>query len=238
MNDFVHHTTALSPDARDVQYREVRSFRTLSERMRRSFSYTGWAVAGFCSLVAIGEVARGLLYPSVVHDIVYIAHDRSSGWVGVATGVHDAPASFDDKTARAAISEYVWARERYIAQLQQINERRVQAMSTVGVWNDYQAWNHEKGAPKQHLGAAGGHVDVFNLSFGQPLASPDGITLTYTLRYSRREVAANASGDAITLTCSTKVAFQWHPEQIQDEAAAQLNPTGFEALDYQRPVCS
>jgi type IV secretory pathway component VirB8 len=206
--------------------------------MRRSFSYTGWAVAGFCALVASGEVARGLLYPSVVHDIIYMEHDRATGWVGRAVGVHDAPATFGDKEARAAISEYVWARERYVPQIQQQAEKRVQAMSSLPVWLDYTAAIHERSSPKQRLGASGGHVDVFGLSYGAPLASPDGITVTYTVRYSRREVKAAESSDAAVLTCNTKVAFQWHPEQIQDEAAAQLNPTGFEALDYQKPDCA
>jgi type IV secretory pathway component VirB8 len=238
VNDFVHHTTALHPDARREQYREVRSFRTLRERMQRNFSRTGYVLAGTFAVIAIGEIARGLLYPMTVHDIIYVEHDRTTGWVGRAVGVHDAPATFGDKEARAAISEYVWARERYVPQIQQQAEKRVQAMSSLPVWLDYTAAIHERSSPKQRLGASGGHVDVFGLSFGAPLVSADGITITYTVRYSRREVKAAESSDAAVLTCNTRISFQWHPEQIQDEAAAQLNPTGFEALDYQRPDCS
>src|SRR5580704_9820202 len=134
MNDFVDHAVALHPDVRDVQYKEVKSYRAMSERLRRHYSRTGYMLAGVFALLAIGEGVRAQLFPIVVHDLIYIMHDKSTGWVGLATSAHDAPSTFGVKEAHAALSEYVWARERYVPEIQQINESRVKAMSSVPVW--------------------------------------------------------------------------------------------------------
>jgi type IV secretory pathway component VirB8 len=237
MNDFVHHTTALHPDVRDIQYREVRSFRALSEQMRRSFSRTGYVLAGVFALIALGEAVRGQLYPATVHDVIYLEHDRSTGWIGVATAAHDAPSTFTVKEAHAALSEYIWARERYLAPIQQVNEKRVQAMSSIAVWTDYVAWLRTKGSPKQALAASSGHIDIFGLTFSKPLDSPDGTTFTYAVRYNRREVKADSGSDATVTACDATIAFQWHPEMLQDEPAAQLNPYGIEVISYRQPEC-
>ncbi len=233
MNDFVGDAVSLHPDVRDIQYKETRSFRQLSERLRKHYTLTGYVLAGGFFLLLAGSETRHTLYPLTVHDVIYIDHDRSTGWIGQAVAAHDAPATFGVKEAQAALNAYVWARERYVPQIEQVNEAQVKAMSSIDVFADYTAWL-KKASPKQQYGAEGGHVDVFNVTFSKPLASPDGITISYAIQYDRRAVTA---GDTVQARCETTAAFQWHPEMIQDEAAARLNPAGLEVISYHTPVC-
>ena len=233
VNDFA---ASLHPDARDIQYKETRSFRQLSERLRKHYSRTGYVLAGGFFVLLVASETRNMLHPLIIHEPIYVDHDRATGWVGRAVAAHDAPATFGIKEAHSALSEYVWARERYIPEIEQINEARVKAMSSVPAFTDYTTWLNAD-SPKRRMGAAGGHIDVFNITFGEPLSSPDLTTFTYTIRYNRREIATNGSGADVTQTCDTTAAFQWHPEMIQDKAAADLNAWGLEVISYRQPVC-
>jgi type IV secretory pathway component VirB8 len=235
MNDIAEPAVAIHPDARDIQYREVRSFRALSARIHRGYSRMGWAMAGVFALTTVIALAGWSMFPTTVFVPYYMEHDRSSGWIGPAVGVHDAPATFGEKEARAALSAYIWARERYTPEIDQNNWAQVRAMTSAQEWPSYAAWVDSRTAPKARLGRDG-HVDIFNLTFSQPLTSPDG-TLTYQVRYNRREVRHGETSEPPTRICNTQVSFQWHPEMIQNEIIAQLNPYGMQVIAYKQPEC-
>jgi type IV secretory pathway component VirB8 len=235
MNDLAEPAGAIHPDARDIQYREVRSFRALSARIRRGYSRMGWAMAGVFALTTVIALAGWSMFPTTVFVPYYIEHDRSFGWIGPAVGVHDAPATFGEKEARAALNAYIWARERYTPEIDQNNWAQVRAMTSAQEWPNYATWVDARTAPKARLGRDG-HVDIFNLTFSQPLISPDG-TLTYQVRYNRREVRNGETSGPPTRICNTQISFQWHPEMIQNEIIAQLNPYGMQVIAYKEPEC-
>src|SRR5690242_4010623 len=66
MNDFAEPAVAIHPNARDIQYREVRSFRALSARMHRGYSRMGWAMAGVFALTTVIAFAGWSMFPTTV----------------------------------------------------------------------------------------------------------------------------------------------------------------------------
>jgi hypothetical protein len=57
------------------------------------------------------------------------------------------------------------------------------------------------------------------------------------VRYNRREVRNGETSEPPTRICNTQVSFQWHPEMIQNEIIAQLNPYGMQVIAYKQPEC-
>jgi type IV secretory pathway component VirB8 len=231
--DLIADAVSLHPDVRDIQYKEVRSYRARSTLLHRGYNRAGWTVACVFAATTVISLAGWCLFPTTVIKLVYMEHDKSTGWIGPAVGVHDAPATFGEKEAHAALSAYIYARERYTPEIDQNNWAQVRAMTAAQEWPTYAAWVDSKSAPKARLGRDG-HVDIFNIVFNEPMKSADG-TLTYAVRYNRREVRNAEITDPPAYTCTTQASFQWHPEIIQDETAARLNPYGMQVIAYKQP---
>lgn len=227
----------LAPAAREAHYREAKSFAALRRQTLRGFGRLGWALAGVSTLYGAAVTAGWLWYPVTVYTPpLYMRVNSITGWVGEATAAYDAPKLFDDKVAKATLVEYLWARLRYTPEIDQTNWQRVRSMTAAQAWPQYEAELAAKDSPKRVLGREG-HADVFGITFGSALKSPDG-TLTYPVRFFRRFVRNGDSGEIAPHPCNTEISFQWHPELVQTSQQAQLNPTGMQVISFRPLECS
>lgn len=236
MSDITNASLAIPEEGRAIQNKEMRSFRALSAKLARGYNVLGWVGAGTFACTTVITMAGWSFFPVRVSDVIYIERDPRTGQMQRALPAKDAPVSWTEREAHSAMSHYIWARERYTPEIDDQNWRRVRAMTAAVAWPEYEGWVNSSVSPKNRLGRAGGHTDVFNIVYSEPLVSADG-TRTYQLRWDYREVRSDTQMEPQRQTCVSQISFKFVPDIIATESDADLNPYGMQVVAFKQPVC-
>lgn len=220
-------------DVADLErlHKDTESFQTRERRHLRLFSKAGWVVAAVLAPLVVIEAAT-ILAQQISYrpaEPRFIEVDTATGWVGEATGARDAPRTFNERTAMHFLALYIENREGYLSERDNAQWRVVKAMSSGDELDSYNAWRKSELSPLKQLNTTG-RVDVFNFSPDlHPTKSVDG-SLTYVIRFNRREVKQTNVGQVKSWQAT--VVFQWHPERAVGADESQINPAGMVVVGY------
>lgn len=221
---------AIAPDEREALFQRTKSFYALEQKMKRRWWAAGWVVGAAGITLAIASTATLMVTLYRWEPVpLFIPVDTTSGLVGKAVGVIDAPSLFNDRVASQYLRIYIEAREGYLADRDKIQWDTVQAMSSSDEFSLYQAWRKSDLSPHKQFGANGGKVDVWDFVPSLPSKGANG-TLSYVVRFQRRESKGQMIGPV--KQWRAVIDFQWHPEITMSTPASQINPAGMQVISY------
>lgn len=221
----------IPPDGRKPALDNQESFAAIDAKRKRAFS--GWLVAG-----CVTALASNLLTAAALFTIVYrekptetklLAFDSTTGWVGEAVGVRDAPKTFNARVASADLIKYTRARLAYLPEEDQEQFQVVRAMSNKDCFEIYNAWRSKPDSPVKWLGMTG-HVLIHDFTDDpHPIHNKDD-SWSYSIRFNRQEVKGVTVG--ITEHWQADITFAWHPEMRMSTEDEHRNYTGFQCIAF------
>lgn len=219
----------ISPEDREILFKETESFHALERAMRRRVGMAGWIVGGVGAAIALMSITAILvLLPLKQTTVKFVEVDTSTGWVGEAAGAMDAPKMFTDRVAAHYLRAYIEAREGYLPDRDQAQWEAVRALSSADEMQNYIAWRKTDLAPVKQFGSIG-RVDVFNFNPSRPITGKNG-TISYVVRFDRREIKGQAVGPIRHWKAT--IDFQWHPEMTMTTGDSQINEAGMQVMAY------
>jgi type IV secretion system protein VirB8 len=190
-----------------------------------------WRVAGLASLLALLALAAvaGLTPMKTVEPFV-IRVDNSTGIVDVVP-VLAGRAEVPEAVTRHFLSQYVQARERYVAALAESDYEQVGAFHTPTMNQAWAAaWNRNRADSPLNLNADGStvRVQVNAVSFLSPASGRDDLAQVRFL------TARSAGGgtEQVTQYVAT-LQYAYGPASSDDRQRA-FNPLGFKVLEYRK----
>jgi len=231
MNDFIHHGTALPPEARQAQYKENRTHFRLVEALRKQQTRLGY-LCGITGLAAAGCMAFASVYMASRPSPPPIAYviNQQTGEFGPAVPLSDAPRYYTSVMIEGEARDYIDRRESYFPQLDKVYWAKVRAMSDVAVFTPYDAFVNSRESPKREFGLTGS-ITIDNVHMlGEPLRSEDN---TYGYQFSFDRHPVKGSSILPVETCKGSLGLQFHPDIKLFAEDAQLNRMGTEVVGYE-----
>jgi type IV secretion system protein VirB8 len=196
-----------------------------------------WWVAGLATLLALLAVAAVAgLTPMKTVEAFVIRVDNTTGIVDVVpalTGQAEVP----EAVTRFFLSQYVQARERYVAALAESDYEQVGAFHTPAMNQAWAAlWNRNRADSPLNLNADGStvRVQVNAVSFLSPASGRNDLAQVRFL--TARAPAGQGAGQGGTEQVTQYVAtLQYaYGEPSKDDRVRAANPLGFKVLEYRK----
>ena len=196
----------------------------------RSAIVTGWVI-GVVGVACFAASIFGwvTLLPLKTSEVKFYLVDKSTGIIGEPVGLQDAPKLFGAAVERQYLKRYIEAREGWVPEMDERDDRVTKLMSTPDEQARYAAGRNAPLSPVNALGKDG-HVSVENLRFHPLALARDGETRRYLVQFDRT-VWRGANKDPMQPWSAT-VDFQWHPELPMRPDDRSDNPGGFQVLGY------
>jgi type IV secretory pathway component VirB8 len=219
----------LAEAAKNAKFRAVMDLSAERIILGRSAIIAGWTVGGIGAACFAASIAGWVtLLPLKTSEVKFYLVDKSTGIIGVPVSLADAPALFTAAVEQQYLKQYVEAREAWVFEMDERNDRLAKLMSIPDEQARYAAARTSPQSPVNALGRDG-HVSLDNFRFHSLTATKDG-THRYLVQF-QRTVWRGGTLDG-SAPWSATVDFQWHPELPMLPADRTDNPGGFEVLNY------
>lgn len=219
----------LSAAMKDRHFREVMDLNAERFMLGRTAIICGWVLGGVgvISLLA-SAITVATLFPLKRTEIKFYSVDQSTGIIGEPVGIQDAPKLFTDAQDWQYLRRYIEARESYVYEMDQANDRVAKVMSSpeeqARVANARTSPEH----PARKLGKDG-HIQIENFRFHQ-LAGGRNRARSYLVQYDM--TVWRGTNKEPTKPYSATIDFQWHPELPMLPADRSINAGGMQVLAY------
>jgi type IV secretory pathway component VirB8 len=219
----------LAEAAKSAKFRAVMNLSAERVILGRSAILAGWTIGGIgVACFAASIFGWVTLLPLKTSEVKFYLVDKSTGIIGVPVGLQDAPKLFNAAVEEQALKQYVEAREAWVPEMDERNDRITKLMSTPDEQARYAASRKSPLSPVNALGKDG-NVGLDNFRFHSLTATKDG-THRYLVQF-QRTVWRGGTLDG-SAPWSATVDFQWHPELPMLPADRADNPGGFQVLNY------
>lgn len=203
--------------------------RDRAEAERRS-ARRAWWVAGLATLVAIVAVgAVAALTPLKRVEPFVIRVDNATGAVDVVPALEGA-ASEAQAVTRYLVTQYVIARERYVAALAESDYEAVGAFHGAAMNQQWAAlWNRNnpESPLNRHVDGSSVRVQVLAVSFLKPGSGREDLVQVRFARFMGEPGNERESRYVATLQYA-------YGTPSKDDRLRALNPLGFKVLEYRR----
>jgi type IV secretory pathway component VirB8 len=160
--------------------------------------------------------------------------DTTSGYIGPATSVANAPSLFKEVQDREYLGRYLDACEGWIPETDRSNDRLCKLMSRSDQQERYMAWRKLDTSPIKAVGKDG-HVELQRKRY-HPVCgtastspcNPKNDTREYLVQYDR--VVWKAGASPLIKPWTAHVTFQWHPEFLMTDTDRNHNGGGFQSI--------
>lgn len=221
----------MASDPAVVEYLEAAQGwdRDRAEAERRS-SRRAWWVAGVATLVAIVAVgAVAALTPLKRVEPFVIRVDNATGAVDVVPAL-EGTASEAQAVTRYLVTQYVIARERYVAALAESDYEAVGAFHGAAMNQQWAAlWNRNnpESPLNAHVDGSSVRVQVLAVSFLRPGSGREDLVQVRFARFTGEPGNERESRYVATLQYA-------YGTPSKDDRLRALNPLGFKVLEYRR----
>lgn len=216
--------------AKNAKFRAVMDLSAERVILGRSAIVTGWVIGGVgVACFAASIFGWVTLLPLKTSEVKFYLVDKSTGIIGEPVGLQDAPKLFGAAVERQYLKRYIEAREGWVPEMDERDDRVTKLMSTPDEQARYATGRNAPLSPVKALGKDG-HVSVENLRFHPLALARDGETRRYLVQFDRT-VWRGANKDPMQPWSAT-VDFQWHPELPMRPDDRSDNPGGFQVLGY------
>jgi len=220
----------LTDAAKNAKFRAVMDLSAERVILGRSAIVTGWVIGGVgVACFAASIFGWVTLLPLKTSEVKFYLVDKSTGIIGEPVGLQDAPKLFGASVERQYLKRYIEAREGWVPEMDQRDDRITKLMSTPDEQARYAAGRKAPLSPAKALGKDG-HVSIENFRFHPLVLAKDGETRRYLVQFDRT-VWRGANKDPMQPWSAT-VDFQWHPELPMRPDDRSDNPGGFQVLGY------
>ena len=121
----------LAEAAKSAKFRAVMDLSAERVILGRSAIVAGWTIGGIgAACLAASIFGWVTLLPLKTSELKFYLVDKSSGIIGVPVGLQDAPKLFNTAVEEQALKQYVEAREAWVPEMDERNDRITKLMPT------------------------------------------------------------------------------------------------------------
>lgn len=164
----------------------------------------------------------------------FILVDTTSGYIGPATSVSNAPSLFKETQDHEYLGRYLDACEGWVPETDRSNDYLCKLFSRADQQERYMAWRKLPSSPIAAIGKDG-HVELRNKRYYPVCGTPSTIpcnpkndTREYFVKYDW--AIWKGSGAPLVKPWTAHVKFQWHPELPMKDPDHNQNAGGFQSI--------